>query len=117
MCIHKRASALYDKLCKVCDAHTGSRVRAMAEHLGKDDPEFLRHMDVCWRQHCEQMMLIRAVFLYLDRSYVAVECQLQARSIFDMGLQQFRTHLEAQKQVCADLLCSVVSTESSRVLW
>jgi cullin 4 len=99
MCVHKRASALYEKLCAVCDAHTGARVRAMAEHLGKDDPEFLRHMDVCWRQHCDQMMLIRAVFLYLDRSYVALEGQqLRARSIFDMGLHQFRTHLEGQKQ-------------------
>lgn len=105
MCVHKRASALYEKLCTVCDSHIGARVRTMAEHLGKDDPEFLRRMDLCWRQHCEQMMLIRAVFLYLDRSYVAMDCQLQARSIFDMGLQQFRTHLEGQKQVRVTLLC------------
>lgn len=27
-------------------------------------------MDDCWLSHCQQMIMIRSIFLYLDRTYV-----------------------------------------------
>jgi cullin 4 len=99
MCVHKRAGILYTKLCAVTDEHTGAQVATMVHHVGMSDHDFLVHMDGCWRRHCEQMALIRAIFLYLDRSYVAAQTDGRARSIFDMGLRQFRAHLEVKKPV------------------
>lgn len=99
MCVHKRAGSLYDKLRGACDIHTKGIVSGLSEHLSHGDVQFLAAVDAAWRQHCEQMMLIRAIFMYLDRSYVAVVAEAKARSIFDMGLRQFRTHLEGNDKV------------------
>ena len=51
----------------------------------------LKRMNHCWESHCQQMIMIRSIFLYLDRTYV-----LQNPSIFsiwDMGLELFRRHI------------------------
>lgn len=31
---------------------------------------FLKKMNDCWQSHCRQMIMIRSIFLYLDRTYV-----------------------------------------------
>lgn len=31
---------------------------------------FLKRMNECWQAHCRQMIQIRSIFLYLDRTYV-----------------------------------------------
>lgn len=31
---------------------------------------YLKKMDECWQLHCQQMIMIRSIFLYLDRTYV-----------------------------------------------
>ena len=31
---------------------------------------FLRAMNECWQSHCRQMIMVRSIFLYLDRTYV-----------------------------------------------
>eukprot|EP00892_Ulva_mutabilis_P006063 jgi/Ulvmu1/3829/UM018_0041.1 len=99
MCVHKRAGSLYHKLQDACDSHTKDTVAALSDHLSRGDVPFLIAVDAAWRRHCEQMMLIRAIFMYLDRSYVAVVAEAKARSIFDMGLRQFRVHLEGDTKV------------------
>ena len=43
------------------------------------------------------MLTIRQIFLYLDRSYVIAASGV--RSLFEMGLQLFRTHLAAHPEV------------------
>ena len=50
-----------------------------------------------WDDTCRQMLTIRQVFTFLDRSFVVAAPGV--RSLFDMGLQQFRTHLQARPQV------------------
>lgn len=99
MCVHKRAGSLYHKLQDACDIHTKAMVTLLSDHLSHGDVPFMLAVDSAWRQHCEQMMLIRAIFMYLDRSYVAVVAEAKARSIFDMGLRQFRVHLEGNQKV------------------
>lgn len=44
-----------------------------------------------------QMLTIRSIFLYLDRTYVI--STMGVRSLFDMGLQLFRNHLAAHPAV------------------
>ena len=50
-----------------------------------------------WEDLCAQMLTIRQIFLYLDRSYVIAASGV--RSLFEMGLQLFRTHLAAHPEV------------------
>jgi cullin 4 len=100
MCVHKFAEKLYQNLKAACDEHTRRRVASMSEHLGLDTTAFLKQMDACWHSNCDQMTLIRSIFLYLDRAYVAKASDTQPRGIYDMGLQQFRKHLESQPQAC-----------------
>lgn len=40
----------------------------MAESM--DRHIFLKRMNECWLSHCQQMIMIRGIFLYLDRTYV-----------------------------------------------
>lgn len=54
-------------------------------------------MEKTWEDLCAQMLTIRQIFLYLDRSYVIAASGV--RSLFEMGLQLFRTHLAAHPEV------------------
>eukprot|EP00963_Diacronema_lutheri_P008970 scaffold785_cov335-Pavlova_lutheri.AAC.2 len=54
-------------------------------------------MEDCWSDHSEQMLTIRSIFLYLDRTYVLQSANV--RSLWDMGLVIFREYLLQHKQV------------------
>jgi hypothetical protein len=58
---------------------------------------FLGAVDAVWHDHCDHMMTIRSLFLYLDRSYVMQTPT--RRSLWDMGLHLFRLHLERAQAV------------------
>ena len=62
-----------------------------------DAVAFLSQMLKVWKDHCSQMLTIRSIFLYLDRTYVISSSTV--RSIFDMGLDCFRTHLQSLPEV------------------
>ena len=96
LCVHQHSAKLYARLCAACDRHIAALVADLSGHLAKGPQAFLAAMRACWRTHCEQMVLIRSIFLYLDRSFVVAQQAAAARSIYDMGLLQFRQHLEAQ---------------------
>ncbi|KAH0624556.1 hypothetical protein JD844_032163 [Phrynosoma platyrhinos] len=49
------------------------------------------------RQVCEDHIMIRSIFLFLDRTYVLQNSMLP--SIWDMGLELFRTHIISDKLV------------------
>ncbi|KAI6078671.1 Cullin-4A isoform X1 [Aix galericulata] len=49
------------------------------------------------RQVCEDHIMIRSIFLFLDRTYVLQNSMLP--SIWDMGLELFRNHVISDKQV------------------
>lgn len=56
-------------------------------------------VESCWEHHCNQMLTIRQIFLYLDRSYVINTSGV--RSLYEMGLQLFRNHLAQHPEVCS----------------
>lgn len=58
---------------------------------------FLALMDATWQDHCKQMLTIRSIFLYLDRTYVMQTAGV--KSLWDLGLGLFRTHLERGQEV------------------
>ncbi|XP_044010663.1 cullin-4A [Aphidius gifuensis] len=90
MCNHKMAIKLYDNLRNLTEKHVRENVEQfLAESM--DRFVFLKKMNDCWQSHCRQMIMIRSIFLYLDRTYVLQNSGVQ--SIWDMGLHLFRLHI------------------------
>lgn len=90
MCNHKMASTLYVNLTALTEKH----VKANIEQFVGDTMDrliFLKKMNDCWQSHCRQMIMIRSIFLYLDRTYVLQNPTIH--SIWDMGLDLFRHHI------------------------
>ncbi|XP_077292720.1 cullin 4 [Arctopsyche grandis] len=90
MCNHKMASQLYVNLTGLTESHVKSNIE---QFLGEsmDRHVFLKRINDCWRAHCRQMIMIRSIFLYLDRTYVLQNPTIH--SIWDMGLDLFRHHI------------------------
>ncbi|CAE1256582.1 CUL4 [Acanthosepion pharaonis] len=98
MCSHKMSATIYEQLKHVCEAHVQSNLQ---QFLGKtmDYEMFLKAIDNCWQDHCRQMIMIRSIFLFLDRTYVLQNTSVL--SIWDMGLDLFRTHIISHQIVQA----------------
>ncbi|KAG2445601.1 hypothetical protein HXX76_000212 [Chlamydomonas incerta] len=101
MCMHKMADKLYSRLQKECDAHIAAHVSSLGDCLGLDAVPYLDRVDGVWQDHCSQMLLTRQIFLYLDRTHVLQlsSSATPVKSIFDMGLALFRTHLAERPQI------------------
>ncbi|XP_061430926.1 cullin-4A-like isoform X1 [Lethenteron reissneri] len=96
LCSYKISAKLYLQLRQVCEEH----IRAQIQHFwggSMDSVLFLKHIDKCWQDHCRQMIMIRSIFLFLDRTYVLQNSMLP--SIWDMGLELFRTHVVSDRLV------------------
>lgn len=97
-CVHKHGAALYSSLRALCDAHIARQIDDLpASSVGVD--AFLRAVESVWHRHCTQMLRIRAIFLYLDRSYIVQDPHPDARSFWDMGLQLFSNHFSGASDV------------------
>ena len=82
---------------QVCDAHISAQLQQLASSQTSSSVLFLEQMNECWQDHCSQMLTVRSIFLYLDRTYVISDSAV--RSIFDMGLRLFRLHLATHPEV------------------
>ena len=101
MCLHTFAPNLFSNLRTVCDAHVAHLLAQLRRHASPDPVVFLASLDKTWGDHCEQMLTVRSVFLYLDRTHVAHAGGGSggARSLWDVGLALFRRHLDACGEV------------------
>eukprot|EP00899_Mesostigma_viride_P022837 jgi/Mesvir1/3738/Mv15014-RA.1 len=102
LCLHKMAGDLYNRLQKECAAHISRQLGSLVGQTS-DLLVFLRQVESCWRNHCQQMHFIRSIFLVLDRVYVMQTTGVL--SIWDMGLTLFREHL----QHCLDVESKTVA--------
>lgn len=93
MCTHKLAPLLYERLHAECDAHVAKQLTALAATPSDDTRLFLGHVQRVWSSLCAQLLTVRSVFLYLDRTHV-LSSGSDVRSLFDMGVASFRLHLE-----------------------
>ena len=91
-------------MLQVCDTHIASQLQQLASNQTSGSVLFLEQMNESWQDHCSQMLTIRSIFLYLDRTYVISDSA--ARSIFDMGLRLFRLHLATHPEVHNTAVCS-----------
>ncbi|KAF5297248.1 hypothetical protein FQR65_LT10020 [Abscondita terminalis] len=96
MCNHKMAHTIYNNLRRLTDHHVRSNIEQfLAENM--DRFLFLKKMNRTWQAHCHQMIMIRSIFLYLDRTYVLQNAHIP--SIWDMGLDLFRQYIMANALV------------------
>uniref|UniRef100_A0A3Q3H3N4 Cullin-4B n=1 Tax=Labrus bergylta TaxID=56723 RepID=A0A3Q3H3N4_9LABR len=96
LCSHKISAKLYKQLRAVCEDH----IKAQIDHNltdALDSVLFLKKIDKCWQDHCRQMIMIRSIFLFLDRTYVLQNSMLP--SIWDMGLELFRFYIISDLKV------------------
>ncbi|NXN07487.1 CUL4B protein, partial [Indicator maculatus] len=92
LCSYKISANLYKQLRQICEDHIKAQIHQFREY-----PFFLAKIDKCWQDHCRQMIMIRSIFLFLDRTYVLQNSMLP--SIWDMGLELFRTHIISDQKV------------------
>ncbi|XP_005176013.1 cullin-4A [Musca domestica] len=90
MCSHKMDAQLYTKLKDLTEAHVKRNVETFTGG-SMDKLVFLKKINDWWLSYCQQMIMMRSIFLYLDRTYVLQNPTVQ--SIWDMGLDLFRTHI------------------------
>lgn len=96
LCLHKMGGNLYRRLQQECETHIMEKLQLLVGQ-SPDAVVFLSHVEKCWQNHCDQMLMIRSIALYLDRTYVIQNSNV--RSLWDMGLQLFRKHLSACPEV------------------
>ncbi|XP_071501882.1 cullin-4A-like [Diadema antillarum] len=96
MCSHKMSASLYDQLKEVCERHVESQTGQFSSEM-TDSLSYLKQLDRCWQDHCRQMIMIRSIFLFLDRTYVLQNSLVS--SLWDMGLDLFRSHIISNRVV------------------
>lgn len=88
--------SLYQRIEKEFEAHISAILHSMVGQ-SPDLVVFLSLVEKCWQDLCDQMLMIRGIALYLDRTYVKQTPNV--KSLWDMGLQIFRKHLS----LCAEV--------------
>ncbi|CAO2622578.1 CUL4B [Lemmus lemmus] len=96
LCSYKISANLYKQLRQICEDHIKAQIHQFRED-SLDSVLFLKKIDKCWQSHCRQMIMIRSIFLFLDRTYVLQNSMLP--SIWDMGLELFRAHIISDQKV------------------
>ncbi|XKL62754.1 hypothetical protein PGB90_002587 [Kerria lacca] len=90
MCMDTMASTVYKNLTSLTEVHVKSHIKLFVGE-STDKQIFLKKINECWQSHCRQMIMIRSIFLYLDRTFVLQNASVS--SIWDMGLDMFRQHI------------------------
>ena len=90
LCNHGMAEQVYTKLRELVEDHTRNMV---TQFLGEsmDKLIFMKKMNEAWSGHCQQIIMCRSIFLFLDRTYVLQHPGVL--SIWDLGLDTFRRHI------------------------
>ncbi|KAG5515816.1 hypothetical protein RHGRI_036759 [Rhododendron griersonianum] len=88
--------SLYQRIEKECEIHTSAALESLVGQ-SEDLVVFLTLVGKCWQDFCDQMLMIRGIALYLDRTYVKQTPNVC--SLWDMGLQLFRKHLSLAAEV------------------
>ncbi|XP_078436854.1 cullin4 isoform X2 [Wolffia australiana] len=90
LCLHRMGGNLYQRIQRECEAHISAALNSLVGQ-SPDLVVFLSLVERCWQDFCDQMLMIRGIALYLDRTYV--KQTPNTRSLWDMGLLLFRKHL------------------------
>ncbi|XP_020936644.1 cullin-4B-like [Sus scrofa] len=96
LCSYDLSANLYKQLKQLCENHIKVQIHQFRED-SLDSDSFLKEMDRCWQNYGRQMIMIRNIFLFLDRTYVFQISMLS--SIWDMGLELFKSYIICDQKV------------------
>ena len=92
LCSQKFSSEMFQRLSQIFESHLTNLSKKMIELSNQlDSDSFLFEFNNCWLNHCEQLQMIRNIFIYLDRTYVIQYPEI--KSIWDFGLSLFSTKI------------------------
>ncbi|BGP57050.1 hypothetical protein JCM8202v2_004688 [Rhodotorula sphaerocarpa] len=102
---------LYDRIRMEIERQTGEIRRALAGTRGESlsegqEEQWMGAFEREGKQFLDQMLLVRSIFLHLDRSYVLAAPDLL--SIWDLGLDVFRHGVLGDDQVSDRVTASIV---------
>ncbi|KAG0218744.1 Cullin-4B [Mortierella sp. NVP41] len=106
LCHQKYADSTYNKLKEEVENH----VKKVVENLNANRSEkeaFLEHVHREWTDHCRQLIMIRSIFLYLDRTFVLQT--LGVSSIWEMGLDLWRKLVMSQTEIRSKVIGGILS--------
>ncbi|ORZ12473.1 ubiquitin-protein ligase, cullin 4 [Lobosporangium transversale] len=105
LCHQKYGDTLYKKLSAEVETHIHKVVeRLLNSNLDQDT--ILEAVHTAWADHCRQLIMIRSIFLYLDRTFVL---QTQGvSSIWDMGLDLWRRLVMNQQEIRTKVLAGIL---------
>lgn len=90
LCSSGMAAFLHDGLRGLCETHIKNNTTQFLPD-SMENISFLKLMNAFWQDHCRQMIMIRSIFLFLDRTYILQTPGIS--SLWDMGLDLFRIHI------------------------
>ncbi|XP_076918003.1 cullin-4-like [Bidens hawaiensis] len=96
LCLLKLGGSLYKRIENECESHISSAIQSLVGQ-SEDIVVFLSLVHKTWQDFCDQMLMIRGIALYLDRTYVKQTPSIW--SLWDMGLQLFWKHLSQASEV------------------
>ncbi|CAG0921051.1 unnamed protein product [Notodromas monacha] len=96
LCNFNLASDVYVKLKALIEEHVRANIEQFITSEADHDC-FLGMINDAWQAHCQQMMMIRQIFLFLDRTYILQTPGVV--SIWDLGLDLFREHIVKHSRV------------------
>ncbi|KAF8068312.1 CUL4A [Scenedesmus sp. PABB004] len=104
LCRHAMQERVYARLAAQCDAHVGRQLAGLAAQVSLAPAAFLEAVAAVWADHCAQMLVIRSIFLYLDRTHVMALPGL--RGLYDTGLASLRAHLATHPKARTRRACA-----------
>ncbi|KAF9332439.1 Cullin-4B [Podila minutissima] len=106
LCHQKFGDNLYKRLSTEVEIHVKSVVHGL---LNKSEDGFLEAVHTAWSDHCRQMIMIRSIFLYLDRTFALQT--LGVSTIWELGLDLWRrlamNSLEIRSKVLGGILALI----------
>ncbi|KAG0022804.1 Cullin-4B [Podila clonocystis] len=103
LCHQKFGDNLYKRLSAEVESHVKNVVDGL---LNKPEDGFLEAVHTAWSDHCRQMIMIRSIFLYLDRTFALQT--LGVSTIWELGLDLWRrlamNSLEIRSKVLGGIL-------------
>ncbi|XP_075395964.1 cullin-4B-like [Tenrec ecaudatus] len=96
LCSYNSSENIYKKLRQLCEDHIKAQILQFRES-SLDSELFLNKMDKCWQDHGRQMIMIRNIFLFLDRTYVFQISVMP--SIWEIGLELFKTYIICDEKI------------------
>ncbi|KAL3989495.1 Cullin-4A domain protein [Acanthocheilonema viteae] len=111
LCTNNSAVRMYKKLKMCILSYIIEQLQILLD-VSDSTYLFLENFNVLWLEYCEQLVNIRSVFLYLDRTFVLHNPTVV--SLWDMGLEIFRDEVmdnESVRKRSVDGLLKMIEQE------